>query len=129
MNNLNHLMLTRMLAVYLGQSQGTGEINFRGTTGVELAMALNHYLKYSTNSSVSWPQTGGNNINLPTPLPQPMHKVHVERSTEKHYYANVCTFSYSFAWYTLADWVREIDWMALNGVNLPLAYTGQWRDV
>jgi hypothetical protein len=22
-------------------------------------------------------------------------------------------------------WSREIDWMAMNGVNLPLAFTGQ----
>lgn len=23
-------------------------------------------------------------------------------------------------------WEREIDWMALNGINLPLAFTGDW---
>ena len=53
-------------------------------------------------------------------LVAPSKPVHVERSTLWHYYANVCTFSYSFVWYTLEDWVREIDWMALNGINLPL---------
>ena len=29
-------------------------------------------------------------------------------------------------------WEREIDWMALNGINLPLAFTGQeaiWQRV
>ena len=96
-----------------------------GTSGVELAMGINHYLKYVGNVSVSWEQTGGNQLSLPPRLPAPPSAVHVERSTELHYYANVCTFSYSFVWYSLADWVREIDWMALQGINLPLAYTGQ----
>ena len=108
-----------------GYSSSATGVLFEGTTGVELAMALNMYLKQETNSSVSWPQTGGNHIDVPVQIPQPKTSVHVERSTKKHYYANVCTFSYSFVWYTLDDWVREIDWMALSGVNLPLAYTGQ----
>ena len=62
------------------------------------------------------------------------------------YYANTCTFGYSFVWWQWADWERwarehdrlagspprHIDWMALNGVNLPLALSGQeeiWRRV
>ena len=102
-----------------------GKVSIRGTSGVELSMAINHYLKYVANVSVSWEQTGGNQLSLPPDLPPPPATVHVERSTDIHYYANVCTFSYSFVWYSLADWVREIDWMALNGINLPLAYTGQ----
>jgi alpha-N-acetylglucosaminidase len=28
-------------------------------------------------------------------------------------------------WWKWRDWERFIDWMALNGVNLPLAITGQ----
>ena len=41
------------------------------------------------------------------------------------YYQNVCTSSYSFAWWTWTRWERHIDWMAMNGINLPLAFTGQ----
>ena len=36
------------------------------------------------------------------------------------------------AWWDWAEWERMIDWMALKGINLPLAVTGQeavWRDV
>ena len=107
-------------------TNGAAKVELAGTTGVELAMALNHYLKYVANVSVSWEQTGGNQLYLPPgTLPQPPAPVHIERSTIYNYYANVCTFSYSFVWYTADDWVREIDWMALNGINLPLAYTGQ----
>ncbi|CAF93158.1 unnamed protein product, partial [Tetraodon nigroviridis] len=48
------------------------------------------------------------------------------------YYQNVCTFSYSSVWWDWPRWEREIDWMALNGINLPLAFTGQealWQEV
>ena len=38
---------------------------------------------------------------------------------------NVCTNSYSLAWYSWADWQVFIDWMALSGLNLVLAMTGQ----
>lgn len=41
------------------------------------------------------------------------------------YYQNVCTVSYSMAWWDFARWEREIDWMAMNGLNLPLSFTGQ----
>lgn len=41
------------------------------------------------------------------------------------YYQNVCTSSYTYVWWTWEDWSRHIDWMALNGINLPLAFTGQ----
>ena len=48
------------------------------------------------------------------------------------YYQNVCTVSYSFAWWNWTRWEREIDWMAMNGINLPLAFNGQeaiWQRV
>lgn len=45
---------------------------------------------------------------------------------------NVCTFSYTAVWWDWPRWERELDWMALNGINAPLALTGQeyiWRRV
>ena len=48
------------------------------------------------------------------------------------YYQKVCTYGYSFAWWGWAQWERHIDWMALNGINLLLAFTGQeeiWRRI
>ena len=35
-------------------------------------------------------------------------------------------------WWQWPDWEKHIDWMALNGINLPLAFNGQeeiWRRV
>lgn len=38
----------------------------------------------------------------------------------------------SYVWWDWKRWEKEIDWMALQGVNLPLAFTGQeaiWQKV
>lgn len=38
----------------------------------------------------------------------------------------------SYVWWTWERWEKEIDWMALQGINLPLAFTGQeaiWQKV
>ena len=46
----------------------------RGNNGVSLASALNFYLKYSCNCSISWGRNGtGDQLNLPVPLPLPSH--------------------------------------------------------
>lgn len=37
---------------------------------------------------------------------------------------NVCTFGYSYVHWDWSRWEREIDWMALNGINMPLAFNG-----
>jgi alpha-N-acetylglucosaminidase len=42
------------------------------------------------------------------------------------YYLNVDTLSYSCAFWDWARWEQEIDWMALNGINLPVSsFTGK----
>jgi alpha-N-acetylglucosaminidase len=43
------------------------------------------------------------------------------------YYMNTCTFGYSTAFWSWERWQREIDWMALNGINTPLTAVGQVR--
>ncbi|CAI9103014.1 OLC1v1001424C2 [Oldenlandia corymbosa var. corymbosa] len=56
----------------------------------------------------------------------------VPRAVPWNYYQNVVTSSYSFAWWDWERWEKEIDWMALQGINLPLAFTGQetiWQKV
>jgi hypothetical protein len=41
------------------------------------------------------------------------------------YYLNYCTFNYSMSWWDWDRWQKEIDWMALHGINMPLAVTGE----
>lgn len=44
--------------------------------------------------------------------------------SQDSYYLNFCTFSYSTAYWDWPRWEREIDWMALHGITMPLALTG-----
>ncbi|WP_224998279.1 alpha-N-acetylglucosaminidase [Cesiribacter sp. SM1] len=99
-----------------------GKIILRGNNGVSVASALNHYLKYYTNSSISW---NGTNLNIPDPMPAVPQKVRKTSPYQYRYYLNYCTFNYTMSWWDWERWQWEIDWMALNGINMPLAVTGQ----
>lgn len=106
-----------------------GRVVLRGNNGVALASALNWYLKYYCHCQVSW---CGSQLRLPSPLPSVSEKVRLVTPFRYRYCFNYCAFSYSLAWWDWPQWERMIDWMALHGINLPLAVTGQeavWRNL
>ena len=99
------------------------------TSGVAASAGFYHFLKYVCFAHVSW---SGNQLKIPNPFPKVTEVVTVTSPYKFRYYQNVCTSSYSFAWWNWSRWEREIDWMAINGINLPLAFTGQeaiWQKV
>ncbi|XP_048255627.1 alpha-N-acetylglucosaminidase-like isoform X4 [Haliotis rufescens] len=99
------------------------KLSITGTSGVAVAMGFYYYLKYYCGGQFTW---AGQQVALPTVLPVIASPGKVVTSNDQfRYYQNVCTVSYSFAWWDWARWEREIDWMALQGINLPLAFTGQ----
>lgn len=105
------------------------KVHVTATTGVALASGVYHYLKYYCNAHVSW---SGDQLDLPEKMPLVRGKLRKVFSDRFRYYQNVCTASYSFAFWDWERWEKEIDWMALNGINLPLAFNGQesiWRMV
>lgn len=106
-----------------------GRVILRGNNGVSHASALNWYLKHYCHCQISlW----GSNLALPDPLPVVPGKVRQVSPFKYRYYLNFCAFSYSLPWYDWAQWERLIDWMALEGINMPLSVTGQeaiWRKV
>uniref|UniRef100_H0VHA4 Alpha-N-acetylglucosaminidase n=1 Tax=Cavia porcellus TaxID=10141 RepID=H0VHA4_CAVPO len=77
----------------------------------------------------------GCHLSLPRPLPPVPGQLRITETLPTlryRYYQNVCTHSYSFVWWDWPRWEREIDWMALNGINLALAWSGQeaiWQRV
>ncbi|KAM4691881.1 alpha-N-acetylglucosaminidase [Rhinophrynus dorsalis] len=106
-----------------------GKVVVVGSTGVAAATGCYSYLKYYCGCHISW---SGVQLHLPTPLPPVTSTVTVTTPNRFRYYQNVCTSSYSFVWWDWARWEKEIDWMALSGINLPLAFTGQeaiWQKV
>lgn len=106
-----------------------GHVILRGSSGVAIASALNWYLEQVAGRNASLPLQP---IVLPTPLPVVPAKVRRTTPYRVRYFFNYCTFSYSMAWWDWSDWQSMIDWMALKGINAPLAVTGQegvWRAV
>lgn len=99
-----------------------GKINLRGNNGVSVASALNYYLKNYAHCDITW---NGTNLNLPDQLPAVTGLVRKSTPYKYRYYMNYCTFNYSMSWWDWDRWQWEIDWMALNGINMPLAITGQ----
>lgn len=108
----------------------TGDrIILRGNNGVSIASALNWYLKYYCHCQMSW---CGDNLNLPDPLPKVPAKVRIVSPLAHRVAFNFCTFSYTMAFWDWDRWQREIDWMAMHGINMPLAITGHeavWQAV
>ena len=106
-----------------------GKILLRGHRPVTVTAAFHHYLKHIAGGHISW---CGDQLDLPAPLPRPTQPVTV-RSPFSHGYAfNYCAFSYSMPWWDWPRWEREIDLMAAQGIDLPLAVTGNeavWLNV
>lgn len=101
----------------------------RGNTYVNIATGLNWYLKYYAGIQLTW-----NNMqaDLPETLPKVPHPERHETNLGLRYDFNYCTYSYTMAFWDWARWEKEIDWMALHGINLPLAAVGQecvWRNM
>jgi len=99
-----------------------GKIILRGNNGVSLASAFNWYLKYAAQCDFS---ECGSQLQLPAILPPVAKKIHHAATVPQRYMFNYCTFGYTMPWWDWLRWERELDWMAMNGINLPFVMTGQ----
>lgn len=98
-----------------------GVVRLISNSGVGLASAFNCYLKEVCKCHVS---RFGNRIELPQNLPQVKGKIE-RHTTFKHRYAyNYCAHSYSMSFWNEKDWQKELDFLAMNGVNIILDITG-----
>ena len=93
----------------------------RGNNPVSVACALNAYLEDEIGACIS---RSGSNIPLPEVLPAPRAAVRRVIRQRRRAYMNYCTISYSAAWWCWDEWEREIDLMALKGINMPLTVVG-----
>lgn len=106
-----------------GSNPTETKIKIKGDSKLSIASGLGHYLRYYALSQVSW--TGDSLQNIKNKILPPVDEtIRKTSKLEYSYYMNVCTQSYSSSWWDWKRWEREIDWMALNGINLPLAFTG-----
>jgi len=106
-----------------------GKVVLRGNNGVALASALNRYLEEFAHCDISW--ECGDQLAVANPLPPVSQKLRVVSPHPFRYAYNYCTHGYTMAWWDWPRWERELDFLALKGVNLALIVEGQeqvWVD-
>ena len=111
----------RLKEEYFSVASLRGKIILTSNSGIGLASAFNCYLKEVCNCHVS---RFGKQINLPHNLPHVKSKINRKTECEYRYAYNYCTHSYSMAFWTKEQWQKEIDFLAMNGVNLVLDILG-----
>jgi alpha-N-acetylglucosaminidase len=105
-------------------SQAGDRVCIKGNTWVNIASGLNWYLKHYAGIHLSW---NNMKVRLPRQLPRVSRTERRETDLRLRYDFNYCTFSYSMAFWDWKRWEQEIDWMALHGINMPLAVWGPRR--
>ena len=110
-------------------SARAGKISLRARDLSTLSAALGDYLRTVAGIDLAW--LGDGLDRLPAVLPRPEGTI--ARAVPQKYRSafNYCTFSYTMVWWDWARWERELDHMALSGVNLPLmtvGLEGVWYD-
>ena len=104
-------------------------IVIKGNCTNSMTAGLGRYLD-DAGIDVSWYATQA--VEYPAEMPLPDSSVRCNDLVPQRFFLNYCTFGYTMPWWQWEDWERLIDWMALHGVNLPLAITGQeavWQKV
>ena len=105
-----------------------GKVLIRGNSTSALMRGFYTYLKNACYSMVTW---SGEHIVLPEKFPD-YNSDKIVSPYQLRLYYNVCAFGYTTAFWDWKRWEREIDWMALHGINMPLAMIGQeaiWQRV
>ena len=106
--------------VYGWKSSG-GKVELQGNNTISLAVAYYNYLKEYCKVNMSW---CGDQMDLPDSLPLPAEEFNGTINAKWRVYLNYCSFSYSAAWWDWERWQRELDFMAMNGINMPLSIVG-----
>ena len=104
------------------------QVSVSGSDYIAIATGINWYLQHYAGIDISW---NSPTATLPRRLPACPRQTH-SASVDWRYYLNFCTYSYSMSFWGWERWQQELDWMALHGINMPLAITGMecvWREV
>lgn len=107
--------------VYALASEGD-HVVISGNSANSMAVGLNRYLNRYCLTTVGW--YADQTVSLPERLPDVATPERSTARVKKRFFLNYCTYGYSMTFWKWRDWERFIDWMALNGVNMPLAITG-----
>lgn len=94
-----------------------GTVTVKGNSPVALTHGFYTYLKEGCRAMVSWSGT-----QVPDFEQWPDFKEKTVTSPYQfRYFLNVVTYGYTMPYWDWKRWQKEIDWMALHGINMPLA--------
>lgn len=93
-----------------------GRLAIKGSSANAICYAFNTYLHEACGSMVTW---SGRHLDLPSEWPD--FSASCTSPYQLRYFLNVCTFGYTTPYWDWERWSKELDWMALHGVNMPLA--------
>lgn len=93
-----------------------GHLTLKGSSPSAICYAMDKYLRDACGSMICW---SGSKLDIPNAWPD--WKEEAVSPYGLRYFLNVCTFGYTAPYWNWDRWSQEIDWMALHGVNMPLA--------
>ncbi len=98
-----------------------GVVNVAANNYIMAFHGIYCYLKKYCNVQLSW--CGNRSINIDKPV---MFNGEYSKTVKQKFrvYMNYCTLNYSMCWWNFERWEKEIDFMAMNGINMPLAVIG-----
>ncbi|MEI8203114.1 MAG: alpha-N-acetylglucosaminidase TIM-barrel domain-containing protein [Bacteroidota bacterium] len=105
-----------------------GKVKVSGSSTVAMCHGAYDYLRKACHFQFTWSSSS-------IPIPQYFPDFDIEKTTSPYQlrqYYNVCTYGYTMAFWGWDEWQHELDWMALHGINMPVAMMGQeaiWQKV
>ncbi len=98
-----------------------GTLVVKASNGVALCRGAYDFIRSHGAGLRSWQ---GKSF-FPEALPETAAEKVVVSPFRDHYYLNVVTYGYTMPYWNKERWDEEIDWMALHGIDMPLALVAQ----
>lgn len=113
--------ITKNKSQYFEVSAKNNKIHIKADNRINAIHGFYCYLKKYCGVQLSWCGNREIKINSLT-----FFEGKYTKQTEQKYrvYLNYCTLSYSMSWWDFSRWEKEIDFMAMNGINMTLGVIG-----
>ncbi|KAI1812548.1 glycoside hydrolase family 89 protein [Poronia punctata] len=108
---------------YNVSSTSDGAILVQGNTVGGLFAGLHAYLSNEAHVDIWW-FVGSQLHNAPSELPSLKTPLTGSSIVPYRYYLNTVTTSYTSAFWSWEEWEEHLDWMAIRGINIALAWIG-----
>ena len=115
------MSLKKATEIFFRITAQNGKIHVNANNYVSAFHGIYCYLKEFCNIQLSWCANHEIHINSLVMFDGEFYK---EIEQKYRVYMNYCTLDYSMCWWDFNRWEKEIDFMAMNGINMPLAVVG-----